>query len=232
MLNKNFSVSGGGSKRPLIIGIIIGAAVLLVAAIVVVVILVSNNKGGLGGIFGNKEQPEEIQADTINQIQVVSNPIKRQYFCNEPFDPTGLEVYAFKQSGSYIKLTPDQYTITGFDSSVAVEHQVLTVTYKEFTDTFTVTIKEPLAVEPVLESITMGTLPKTLYKVAEGLNTKGGTFICTYSDGTTKTVELSNKHVTGFHAAYLAGVGEYELTVTYTEKTTTVTTTYKITITE
>lgn len=231
MLNKNFSVSGGGSKRPLIIGIVIAAAVLLVAAIVVVVILVSN-KGGLGGIFGNKEQPEEIQADTINQIQVVSNPSKRQYFCNEPFDQTGLEVYAFKQSGSYIILDPDEYTITGFDSSVAVEHQVLTVTYKGFTDTFTVTIKEPFAVEPTLESITMGTLPKTLYKVAEGLNTKGGTFICTYSDGTTKTVELSNKHVTGFRVAYEAGVGEYELTVTYTEKTTTVTTTYKITITE
>ena len=85
--------------------------------------------------------------------------------------------------------------------------------------------------EPSIRIRVVITLPKTEYKIAEGLDTTGGTFVCTYSDGTTKTMELSNEYVYGFVDAYLSGVGEYDITVKYSEMGNIAETTYKITIT-
>ena len=147
-------------------------------------------------------------------------------------NPTGLSVYSLTNGGEFTKLSLDECTITGFDSSVAVKEQVITVTYKGFTDTFTIEIKEEPTGTPVLESISMQTLPKTEYKVKEGLNSDGGVILCTYSDGSTKTVDLINEYVYGFRAAYLAGVGTYDITVKYNEDGVTAETTYKITITK
>ena len=169
----------------------------------------------------------------IKEIQISRTPDKVNYFCGTAFDPTGLTVYSLTNGGDFTKVKLDDCTITGFDSSVPVENQVVTVTYKGFTATFNVSIKEQLTTAPQLESIAIGTMPKTEYKLGDPLRSKDGTFICTYTDGTTKTYALSNKYVYGFVAAMESGVpGEYELTVKYTEKGVTAETTYKITISE
>ena len=222
-LNKGMSHGGSGSnQRWLIIG---GIAALVIAAIIATIVIIAIQNR-------SEVDPSEQQKNTVKEIQIARNPDKQAYFCNTPLDTTGLAVYSITHGGDYVRLNLDECTITGFDSSVAVEEQVITVTYKGFTDTFTVTIKEEPVGDPTLESIEMGTLPKTAYKRGEALDVTGGTFICKYSDGTTKTVDLAIKYTSGFMPAMNKGAGEYDITVKYDEGGIVVQTTYKITITQ
>jgi len=213
---------GPVSKRALIIGIIIAAVILAIVATIIIVWAVNKS---------NENKMNESNTKIIG-IQVVRKPDKVSYYCGTSLDTKGLVVYTLSKGGDFTKISLDACEILGFDSSVAVEEQVITVKYKDFTDTFTIEIKEEAPVVPKLESITMQTLPKTEYKVKEGLNTKGGVFVCTYTDGTTKTVDLINEYIYGFRVAYLSGLGTYDITVKYSENGVTVETTYKITITE
>jgi len=203
------------SKRALIIIISIVSVILAIALAVGIFFLVND--------LHNKE---------VAGIQVGRLPDKVTYYCGETLDITGLKIYTFTNGGDFTSVRLDECTITGFDSSAAVDSQTVTVKYKDFTVTFMVAIKEEEPTIPMLESITMETLPKTEYKVKEGLNSDGGVILCKYTDGTTKKVDLINEYVYGFRAAYLAGVGEYDITVKYSEDGVTATTTYKITISE
>ena len=222
-LNKGMSHGSGSGKRWWIIGGIIAAVVI--AAIIAVIVVVNMQK------TPDIDKNAQFNAE-VKEIQIARKPDRLTYYCGMQFDPTGLSVYSLTNGGDFTKLAIEECTITGFDSSVAVEAQVITVTYKGFTDTFTIQIKEEPTGTPVLESISMQTLPKTEYKVKEGLNSDGGVILCTYSDGSTKTVDLINEYVYGFRAAYVAGVGQYDITVKYSENGVQVSTTYKITITQ
>ena len=210
-------------KKKVLIIVAVILAVLIVATTVITIVLLTN-----------KEKPVEPENNEmeITGITVSYLPNKTIYYVGEALDIEGLRVFTNRKGGAFLEVDIDECTITGFDSSIAVERQIITVTYKGFTDTFAVTIKHPLSATPVLVKIEMENLPKTQYKVGELLNIEGGTFIATYSDGTTKTIKLANKHVYGFKAAYDAGVGEYDITVKYSKDGVEVQTTYKITITE
>lgn len=212
------------SKRKviIIIAIVLAALLAIAAAVIGIVALVNKN---------NEEKLAEENKQIVN-IQISRAPDKISYFCGEIFDATGLTVYYGTKGGDFAKAALENCTITGFDSSAPAESQTITVTYKGFTDTFVVEIKEPIPEIPVLESISMETLPKTEYKKGEGYNGEGGVILCTYTDGTTKTIELQNEYVSGFRVAYLGGPGEYDITVKYSENGIQATTTYKITISE
>ncbi|MBQ4273599.1 MAG: bacterial Ig-like domain-containing protein [Clostridia bacterium] len=229
--NQNNFGEGGGiksiPKRTWII-IAIVAAVVIIAS-VVISIIVANVR--------DKKLEDEIEAAELHklelrEIQIARTPNKLVYYCGTPFDTTGLAVYSLTYGGKLTELDLDNCTITGFDSSVPVESQTITVTYKGFTATFTVQIKAQPTENPTLVSIKMATLPKTTYKLGERLDVEGGTFTCYYSDGTTKTVALEIKYTGGFVPAMNKGPGEHEMRVVYEENGIEVETTYKITITE
>lgn len=223
---KSYGVESDNKRKLLIIIAIVLAAVLIVAAVVGIVALVKKIKAD--------RLAEQLAAESkqLAGIRVMRAPDKTSYYCGEFLDTTGLLVYTINKGNGINQINIDACEITGFDSSVATQKQVITVTYKGFTDTFNIEIKEPLSAAPVLESISMQTLPKTEYKLGEGYDGEGGVILCKYTDGTTKTVELDNDYISGFRAAYVAGVGEYDITVTYTENGIQAQTTYKITITE
>ncbi len=206
------------SKRWIWIGIAIAVAALLIVGSIILAVILKN---------GDQQGEQKVTG-----IEIVYAPQKTLYYCGETFDVTGLTVYAYMNDGALVPIDLRECTVEGFDSSVAVEAQPITVTYKGFTDTFDVVIKAPISTDPVLVSIEMDTLPKTQYKLGEDLDITGGTFIATYSDGTTKNLKLSNKYIYGFRDAYEAGVGEYDITVKYTKNGVEAQTTYKITITE
>ena len=227
------------NKKALIIWISVAVAVLLIAAVAALLIansiIVSENPDKDTGnifenVFGGEETPVE---DTIKSVQVAKYPDKRTYYCGDWFDKTGLKVYKFMQSGEFTEVNLDECTITGFDSSVPAESQTITVTYGEFSDTFTVTIKEKIKpIEVFVKSVAVETAPKTEYKLGDWLETTGGKLTVTYTDDTTKTVDLEPGHVSGFKAAMRIGVGEHDLMVIYVENGVQATTTYKITISE
>lgn len=244
-------VQSGGSKRPWIIGIAIAVAALLIAAIVYLVVTwisinnlfsgvpggsnVSNNQSNSnqGGSQIIEDGSVEPEVDEIAKLLIIHLPTKQSYYCGEALETAGLSVYCYTKNDKYIKLKLTDCEITGFDSSAAVAQQTITVSYQGFSDAFSVSIKEaPKPVENPVVSVVVETLPKTEYKLNEFLETTGGVLLCTYADGTTKRVDLEPEYVTGFRYAMKVGAGEHELTVTYTEKSVSVETTYKITIAE
>ena len=225
---KKFDVEGDGNSKFASLSKPARIAIVVVAAILALAILTLGVLAIIGAV--NRKKTEEHNKQ-LQEIQITHLPNKRTYYCGNDLDITGLAVHTVTYGGDFTRIDIDLCTITGFDSSVPVEEQTITVTYKGFSDTFTVKIKESEPVIPVLESISMGTLPKTVYKFGETPTVEGGTIICTYTDGTTKTVEIKNEYVSGFSDAYMAGLGEHDITVSYTENGIQAQTTYKITIT-
>ena len=217
---------GNSSKRVWMIIIAIVAVIAIIAATVIIVSVVKKQR--------EKAEIEaaELQKLELKEIQIARVPNKVTYYCGTPLDTTGLVVYSVTNGGTFTKLDLDACTITGFDSSVPVEKQTITVTYKGFTDSFTVEILAEPTENPTLVSIKMATLPKTNYKLGEKLDVTGGTFTCYYSNGTTQTVDLAIRYTSGFMPAMNQGAGEYDITVKYEENGVQVETTYKITITE
>lgn len=73
--------------------------------------------------------------DSLSIIQLD----KTTYSLHASFDTSSIIVVLVKASGSTIQLSPTAYTVSGFDSSVLGE-QTITITYRELTTSFTVTI--------------------------------------------------------------------------------------------
>ena len=234
-------------------GIILAAVVgvVLVIAIVIACIAIgangndnvnSGNVGGDGSSDNGSNDDEnrgEVDLDAEpTQIYVANMPTVTSYYVGDVANYAGLVIGVMEQNSSGFKLPYDEYseelTITGFDSSVAVAEQVITVTYKEYTTTFTIEIKE-LIVGTHLVGITVNPLPtKTVYKKGEALDYSGGRIVCEYSDGSTKVIKFveNGVQITGFGAVSNI-VGDHEITVEYFDDNGGhATTTFTITITE
>ncbi|MBO4934262.1 MAG: bacterial Ig-like domain-containing protein [Clostridia bacterium] len=79
-----------------------------------------------------------VAAKTLESIEVTALPTKLEYVEGEEFDAEGIEVTAYYDNNTSEVLAADAYTLEGFESTVG-EH-IVTVTYGEKTDTFTVTV--------------------------------------------------------------------------------------------
>ena len=77
---------------------------------------------------------------TIANISICSLPTKTEYIVGEKINLSGLKIQLNYTDGSS-EIIEEGYSIDGFSSDISGEKTV-TVTYEEFTDTFTVTVKE------------------------------------------------------------------------------------------
>lgn len=166
-----------------IIGIALLAVLLMVGAILVVSSIVEENKG-----------------KQIKDIVISSMPTEYEYYIGDEFDPVGtyVQVKTVDMNNTYF-VDHTKLTFSGFDSSVANEALTITVSYKGFTTTFTVKVKEHEAQPPHLVSIEAKDL-KTTYSL-ERWNKNGPDYnnsylLCTYSDGTTENVWIQNTWAT------------------------------------
>ena len=209
------------NKKTLIILIVV---ILLIATVATVIIAV---------LVKNKQYGE-----TVNSILVSSKPEKSHYYVGEKADYSGLVIELLKNNGStefveYNDENKSLFTFVGFDSSKAIEHQTITVTYGDFTCMFYISVKEVPKPTPVLSSIRMAIVPKTEYKVGEWLDVEGGIILREYTDGTLEPIPLIFDNVLdSWQEAFAAGPGTYTLTVKLKENGVIKTTTYDITITE
>ncbi len=131
---------------------------------------------------------------TINEaapigLKVMVNPTISTYYIGQEFNPGGLIVSAVYPNGvdasgnqrttSHI-IAPDEYEISGFDSSKAVDDLVMTVTFKanrELTTTFTVDI---LVAVPSMTVV--NTYPRTTYNINEPFSAQNFDMYILYSD--------------------------------------------------
>lgn len=203
------------SKKKLIM--IIAICVLLVAVVLIVGVAIWNHAQG---------------KTEVTQIQIKSLPEKTEYYQGELFSTVGMEMEATLKNGTVLRITPEECSFSGFDSSIPTDTQIISVHYQGAEASFQITIK-PLGstdgIEGNFNGLSFKTLPKTEYKVGEWLDIDGGILIFHYDDGSTKEIALELSDVTGFTSMQ---AGTYELTVRHIEDGFLATCTYTITVTE
>ncbi len=100
-----------------------------------------------------KTKTEVVQLKKVVSIEVKTQPEKTQYYVGDKtIDTTGLVVTATLSDNTQ-KEVSEGYTITGFDSSTAVEKQTITVSYKGKTATFDIKIEEKLFPSHVFDGL-------------------------------------------------------------------------------
>lgn len=194
-------------KNKLLSIVVIVVAVVIVLGLIVAGIL----------IFGGSD--EEYQPTDILGISMSSYP-RREYYIGEEFDPTGTEiqVLTYDSSNTYFA-NESNVSVSGFDSSTPVEEQVITVSYKGFTTTFTVTIKEMPKDSPTAETIEIFDF-KTTITMSDWNEfgpislIRGSTLKIVYSDGTMgDPVYVDPSWVWGYQK--VSQPGTFDLTIKY-----------------
>lgn len=152
----------------------------------------------------------------IEKLEIVTQVTKKDYNLGEELDLAGLEVKAIQKDGVKVELKTEDFTVTGFDSETVGEKTV-TITYKEKTVTFKVTVFDPDA-EKELMSINVKALPKKqIYKVGETFEEEGLVVEAVYNTGDREnTTEYT---LSGFSSTTKKEDGV--ITVTFDGKTAT-----------
>ena len=116
--------------------------IIIISIIAIVVVLALVACGVL--IYINSQKAPEMKPDDIIGIEISSRPSLTEYFVGEQFKPEGarVQVMTHDYEKSYF-VDHTALSFSGFDGSKLGE-QVITVTYKGFTTTFTITVKEIL----------------------------------------------------------------------------------------
>lgn len=154
-----------------------------------------------------------VRAKSLTGITAETN--KTVYYVGETFDASSLTVIAQYNNGTSEDVTG--YSISGFNSSTTGQKTV-TVTYRDFTASFQVTVTENR-----LTGIEITKTPtKTEYFQGESLNLNGLEVMVSYEDGSNETV--SGYSVSGFDNA---NPGLQTITVTYNGFSDTFTVTVK-----
>lgn len=220
-------------KKRIILIAIVALALLLIAGIVVGITIISSLDLPGGVEIGG-------DPNAIKGIIISATPSKTVYAVGEEFSPEGLkiQVLANSNAGSYfIDNTNSELKFSGFDSETTGQ-KTITVTYREFSVSFFVTVNEksaPSLTEKALTSIRLSDNFQTTYTVERwnkfGPRFKDVKLICTYSDGTEKEVEMLTDYVYGIDTS-IESVGTTQFTIKYNEGGIEVTTTVTVTITE
>ena len=205
-------------------------SITILLIVVAVVVLI-------GIIIGGTVLIKNVIADNKPTYQMIINVLPRTtYFVGEEFDSTGMRVKiaASNNKDSYY-VDANKLTFSGFDSSVPNEKLTVTVHYENYSQTFTVTIKEPVtSTAPTLDSIR---LSKDLSFPLKVWNRFGPILdevmlICTYSDGTEVEVPMDSSWCDGV-VKTLDSAGTTSFVVRYTDENgRTAETTVTVTITE
>ena len=151
--------------------------------------------------------PITVSAATLSSIAVTELPTDVVYVVGQSADYTGLVVTATYSDLSTQVIPFESLVITGFDTSVAAEDQVITITYAEVSTTFMIDV-----IEKVATSIVIQTLPKTNYVLNEVADYSGLVVVALYNDDSTDAIANLDLSITGFDSSV---TGEFTITVTY-----------------
>lgn len=157
----------------------------------------------------------------LASIAITTPPAKTTYTAGETFGPAGMVVEATYSNGAKAVATGYSYT-----PSTALTDGTTAVTIQYTEGGVTKTAEQAITVVHRLESIAVTTQPsKTVYEYGDSFASAGMVVRATYSDGATA-------NVTGYTTSpsTLSKVGEQTVTVSYTERGVTKTTTLTVTV--
>ena len=229
-------------KKNLTIAIIALAVIAIVAIVSIIIFALPNNSTNNPNTPNNPNKPGAMGSPTqIESIMVSSTPDKIEYMVGEAFNPAGASIQVLTKDRDYSYFVNyDELEFSGFDSSVA-NAVVVTVTYKGFTATFNVMIKE----EPINDSTSTNpdvvkvevimmytTYTKDRWN-SRGPSDLGAYVVLTYADGTVRG-SLEETPITRgdmYDIKKVDAPGTTYITVKYIEKGHTYEVTVPITIT-
>lgn len=157
----------------------------------------------------------------LDSISITTPPVKTTYTAGETFDPAGMVVEATYTNGATAIATGYTYS-----PSTGLTDGTTSVTIQYTEGGFTKTAEQAIMVVHRLESIAVTTQPTTtIYEYGDTFSSSGMVVTATYSDGATA-------NVTGYTTSpsALATVGTQAITVNYTERGITKTTTITVTV--
>lgn len=153
--------------------------------------------------YGDQTATFDIEVIAISKIEITTLPNKLEYRKNETLDTTGLVVSTVWTDGSK-EVLADGYTVSDLDSTETGE-KTITVTYQDFTATFTVEVVADAS------GIRIPHYPtKIYYKIGESFDSTGLVVVVVRQDGTEK--EITDYTVSGFDSSK---VGTKTITVSY-----------------
>ena len=174
---------------------------------------------------GNAEAQDAPASLYLDSIIITQAPTKTTYTAGDVFNPAGMEVQAKYTNGTVIIAT---VPITGyaFLPATGLTDGTTAVTIQYTEGGITKTASQAVTVIHRLESINVTTNPSvTTYEYQETLNTAGMVVTAAYSDGSTAAVSGWSCSPTALNT-----VGTQAITVTYTEREYTRTTTFNVTV--
>ena len=122
----------------------------------------------------------EVNVNSVKSIEL-TKPTKLEYKYGESLDTSGMSVKAIYDDNQSEVIKSD-YSVTGYDKTKSGT-QTITVTYRNQTATFDVTVAEP-----VITKFEITTTPTTTeYYVGQDLKTDGMVVTVTFEDESTKT---------------------------------------------
>lgn len=157
----------------------------------------------------------------LTGISILTQPSKTTYTAGETFDPAGMVVQATYSNGATLQATGYTYSPSTALTDGTTE---VTIVYTEGGVSASAT--QAVTVVHRLESIAVTTQPsKTVYEYGDSFASSGMVVRASYSDGATA-------NVTGFSCSpsTLSTVGTQTVTVSYTERSVTKTTTLSVTV--
>lgn len=157
----------------------------------------------------------------LTGISITTPPTKTTYTKGETFDPAGMVVTATYSNGATLACTGYSY-----EPNTPLDDGTTKVTIRYTEGGVTKTAEQAITVVHRLESIAVTTQPtKTAYEYGDTFSSSGMVVTATYSDGATSAV-------TGYTTSpsALSTVGSQTITVSYTERGVTKTTTLTVTV--
>ena len=167
-------------------------------------------------------QPVTVK-NLLKKIQIITPPIETAYEIGDTIDLTGMVVHAFYSDGTSHEIS--NYTYSPHVVSSASDTEV-TITYTE--DGITKTAIQDITVgnTPNLVSIAVSVPPtKVIYKAGEYFDPSGMVVTATFDNGTTKNVSGYT-----YSPTRTLQQGDSVITISYTKKGITKTTTQDITV--
>lgn len=174
------------------------------------------------GVSASAEIPITVK-NVLRKIEITTPPYTEAYYVDDVFDPTGMVVEAFYSDGSQKVINNYVYEptrpLTEQDNTITISYTEDGVTAKTYQD---ITVGEA----PDLVSIAITTSPnKTVYRLNEYFDRTGMIVTATFADG-------NSRIVSGYTVSPNGALKQTDTTITvsYTRKGITKTTTQEITI--
>ena len=169
--------------------------------------------------FNGKTAQCTVSVKDLDHIEVVA-PEKTKYILGSEIDFTGMTVTAVYSDDTTRVLEAGEYEVDREVADEAGESVKVTVTYREKTDSFDITVGE-------LTSINITKPTKTVYTVGEELDTTGMVVYAVYSNGI-ESKDVTDKAVC--EPTEFVEAGQIVVTVTYGEIGFTVIGTFPVTV--